>query len=1703
MIKKNWLVKALSLAMAIMMVVGIMAPAVSAAIVEDRGNEKGTLNYVSIGDSMTNGFGFDGYKQNDETSEDYNFLTGEGVYGDRSYANQFADYLADKFGVNVDHKKLAPSGLVAHDVLYLLGGIDTPVNDGWDGYEDYVGSASVDELKALYLDAVTNADIITLGLGNATFGAYMVNMITNAVGVMGEPGNPNRDLTLENGLALLENEEARALVLEVYNSMKEELFALELPEELEAFNVEAILDILAFTVAEFLLSYEAVLDKIVELKPDVEIVLVGVMNTTYGMTVKGENFEFAFGDMMDEAFKLLNAYIAGLPTYKQLSGEYATRESYYVNVETGERIELPKELAAYLGQEIVLKNVKLEKVVNDNAPVFYYAEFSSPEFIVQKFDDLFANGWQSIDDLDGQLVRQKQIESYNGGLRYIIAGALGFNLPAITLDQVNRYSASADAKEYGYDFYLTSVEAPAIAGGFNTPTDFWGGEVQRECKAAIDAGNYGALGGIITEHIEIEISIAIYLALEEAVARSVDTMDVNVEGLMGISGNPLDALGAFPEELNSNPAPMEIKDILADWFTGSATGLAMCKVYAFFKVGNGLSVHPTPAAHDELAKSVIAAYENGYTAQRETLNNVLAVLGVVKDVIIEICCDAYADAYKDAVADGYIAEAVDAIDTAMNAISELDLDVLGVTDELKAAIEAELAATLATLDEIKNVLANNKAETVEGLVASVSELEDDLYAHLTSIENIVLQAGADIDAAYILPVIAYIKDTVLATVDSTVKTVYEETYAYVVSKIEMAYGIALDVVIDFNASVESVIADITAQVYKQLAKVYRVYDLVLAIAQQIKETLTIDNLISIVREYIGMANAELESIIGGIVDNIIGNITDNITDKKEQVEDVLEDIREGLIDKNEQVVDFYGVIVDALNECAENGVESVEGIIDSIEKHAADKTVEVQELCVAVVASLEKQYYLTVEEIAADIEAQITKLSKEAQALYADVVMTLEDAGHSVEELVALVVDTSKDAAAKYKEFVSIVVDVRNVVLGVSKEQMDVISVIFEAIKSGAATTEEIIVALRYGFANAFAGEITVDEDFLLVAIGEDLDYVEYVAKALHLTSDQYVKASVSDVTDELIAKADLIVVEYDDRSAVDFATEQLLGVANGYFTYTKEFIAAIINKLGSVPMFSNFDIKEMLETELSKIDEYNMIASAVEGKEAVELDWASLIGEENLGLVDALRKEVYTKLSEEGKLETVSVSIDVADAVNELLAKYSEGIFKIEKDILTEKLGEHSVYTIEIDLAEVATLVVESALYEYIRYNTEYSETVNAIAALNSDAAIALLGNYSRYGSFGYDIVIGEVTITLDDILGYTDVDTSYVPDKALGTGISEVITVEQIIAVASYGSTISPLANAVAIENAFVVDLSGAANGGAEYIASKIISALTVKGHITDHVWEEVSRTEGDCSNLVQIIEKCNICGEVRVLDGVYGTHTEVVLPAKDATCTETGLTEGKMCSICGEIFVPQEEIAKTAHAEVILPGVSATCTETGLTEGKKCDICGEVFVPQKEIAKTAHAEVVIPGIDAMCIRTGLTEGKKCSTCGEVLVAQEEIDFAPHTEIIVPGKDATCTEAGLTEGKKCSVCDLVIVERTETDAKGHTEEAIPAVEPTYSKAGATEGVKCSECGEILEAPQVIPAKSLAWLWVTIASVAVLGGAAVGVFFFVIKKKI
>jgi len=221
------------------------------------------------------------------------------------------------------------------------------------------------------------------------------------------------------------------------------------------------------------------------------------------------------------------------------------------------------------------------------------------------------------------------------------------------------------------------------------------------------------------------------------------------------------------------------------------------------------------------------------------------------------------------------------------------------------------------------------------------------------------------------------------------------------------------------------------------------------------------------------------------------------------------------------------------------------------------------------------------------------------------------------------------------------------------------------------------------------------------------------------------------------------------------------------------------------------------------------------------------------------------------------------------------------------------------------------------------------------------------------------------------------------------------------------------------------------------------------------------------------CTICGKVLTAQQVVPAlgHTGLTLEAVVPTCTETGLTEGAYCSVCGETLTAQQIVPALGHMSLTLEAVAPTCMETGLTEGAYCSVCGETLTAQQIVPALGHTSVSLEAVAPTCTETGLTEGAYCSVCGKILTAQQIVPALGHMSVSLEAAAPTCTETGLTEGAYCSVCGEILTAQQIVPALGHMSVFLEAAAPTCTETGLTEGAYCSVCGEILTAQQAVPA--------------------------------
>ena len=234
--------------------------------------------------------------------------------------------------------------------------------------------------------------------------------------------------------------------------------------------------------------------------------------------------------------------------------------------------------------------------------------------------------------------------------------------------------------------------------------------------------------------------------------------------------------------------------------------------------------------------------------------------------------------------------------------------------------------------------------------------------------------------------------------------------------------------------------------------------------------------------------------------------------------------------------------------------------------------------------------------------------------------------------------------------------------------------------------------------------------------------------------------------------------------------------------------------------------------------------------------------------------------------------------------------------------------------------------------------------------------------------------------------------------------------------------------------------------------------------------------CTSMGEEQRTC-ACGKTETRPIEATGHTEAIDAAVAPTCTETGLTEGKHCSVCNEVLVEQEVVPAFGHAwdegTVTAP---ATCTQEGVLT-YTCTRCGDTRTETIDPLGHAPAEAVRENEEASsCEEPGSYDSVVyCSRCRAEL-SREHIEG----EIIGHAWDegtvtapATCTQEGVMT-YTCTRCG-----KTETrpiDAKGHTETIDAAVAPTCTETGLTEGSHCSVCKKVLVEQEVVPALDHDW---------------------------
>ena len=534
--------RCLALALVLCLVAGL-CPAVFAAETEQK------VKYVSLGDSMANGYGLTGYGNVNGYLEES--------------PDAYPVKVAEHFGWDLTHQ-LAMSAMRAEDLHYILeyGKENAYPGDEYTRKEFINGRfvsncGGVQAAADTYQSAVADADVITLGIGNANFGVFLLGRITNALGVLG--GNPSSDAWIDFEDAISEcDEPTKAFIRQIRDEVRNSLYA-SVPEESREI-VAPIENAISYAVVSFVMSYAGSVDRIVELNNDVDIIIVGLMNTFSGMDLSYEGQIIPLDDIVGEVVEAVNIYLSTQPVVLQMMGKYENADFYYA------------------------ESPNVDVIVNTFASQIHNPESVLRERVLTEVQGMI---WPMLNSTSPGVyvpITLADIEAYEKAM----------NSNPTNVVAISKYLKENESKLMSVTVYLAfekaiieasqldSLDANAIAkllGGLGTVFNGMQEKVEAHMQNNIDSKKMG-----------IAMSVAIYMRDTDRVADIYKYIALP-DGMSYV--------------LESDP-----------------TIMSLLNLFGRMLIGNGIGCHPSAAGHDDLTAAIIETYENGKTAQDASLQKI-------------------------------------------------------------------------------------------------------------------------------------------------------------------------------------------------------------------------------------------------------------------------------------------------------------------------------------------------------------------------------------------------------------------------------------------------------------------------------------------------------------------------------------------------------------------------------------------------------------------------------------------------------------------------------------------------------------------------------------------------------------------------------------------------------------------------------------------------------------------------------------------------------------------------------------------------------------------------------------------------------------------------------------------------------------------------------------------------------------------------
>ena len=418
-------------------------------------------------------------------------------------------------------------------------------------------------MAATFKTAVEQADVITSAVGNANFSVFMTGMI-NAILSGDDEGMDYSFATKENGLAGLDPQ-ITDLVMQIHDNVMDYLVEI-VPEEM----AKKLGDAVIFTAASYMRNYNRALDRIVELNPDVEIVLYGLFNTESGFEMdivyNGVTRHISLADLREMLVQPINTYLAGWGTLKQGRPGYENVKIYYAEAEPVKTLS-PTYKEIYKNDESVIRDRFVTDIVETIFPM-----------VEMKLVDI------TLDD----------VKAYEA--------AVEEGIPAFLA-----YEQQSEGKAMSVAVYL-ALEG-AILNSLDESVFIDLDELKELSDGTLGEGSFSGLMSNVTAELQ-------QLVMENATEK----MD--------------EIYAALPEADDATVARIALlyatTESVQAAFENDEMTIALLSLYGHTALGSGMSSHPDQIGHDQMTEAVIEAYTGEHTPTDAAIDKVFKTMKMLK-----------------------------------------------------------------------------------------------------------------------------------------------------------------------------------------------------------------------------------------------------------------------------------------------------------------------------------------------------------------------------------------------------------------------------------------------------------------------------------------------------------------------------------------------------------------------------------------------------------------------------------------------------------------------------------------------------------------------------------------------------------------------------------------------------------------------------------------------------------------------------------------------------------------------------------------------------------------------------------------------------------------------------------------------------------------------------------------------------------------